>query len=67
MKDKLYNLGLIAVLMAALELSLATSAQPQTSSAEMFLDNHSSPLKIFKSYYNAINRKEYVRAYYYWG
>ena len=33
---------------------------------DQFLDDRSNPVQILKSYYNAINRKEYVRAYYYW-
>lgn len=32
-----------------------------------YLDDRSNPVQLLKSYYNAINRKEYVRAYYYWG
>lgn len=32
-----------------------------------YLDDRSNPIQLLKSYYNAINRKEYVRAYYYWG
>lgn len=37
------------------------------TSADQFLDDRSTPVQLLKSYYNAINRKEYVRAYYYWG
>lgn len=33
---------------------------------QQYLDDRSSPVQVLKSYYNAINRKEYVRAYYYW-
>lgn len=31
-----------------------------------YLDDRSNPVQLLKSYYNAINRREYVRAYYYW-
>ncbi|MEC4812712.1 MAG: hypothetical protein SAK29_05480 [Scytonema sp. PMC 1069.18] len=33
---------------------------------QKYLDDRSTPIQVLKSYYNAINRKEYVRAYYYW-
>lgn len=33
---------------------------------QQYLDDRSDPVQVLKSYYNAINRKEYVRAYYYW-
>ncbi len=32
-----------------------------------YLDDRSTPIQVLKSYYNAINRQEYVRAYSYWG
>ncbi len=32
-----------------------------------YLDDRSTPIEVLKSYYNAINRQEYVRAYSYWG
>lgn len=35
-------------------------------SPRVFLDDRSSPIQVLRSYYNAINRKEYVRAYSYW-
>ncbi|MCL4396364.1 MAG: hypothetical protein M1482_16450 [Chloroflexi bacterium] len=31
-----------------------------------YLDNRSGPVEVLESFYNAINRKEYVRAYSYW-
>lgn len=47
----------------------ASLVSESTASArkDQFLDDRSNPVQILKSYYNAINRKEYVRAYYYWG
>lgn len=42
-------------------------AQSNSSNADQFLDERSSPVQLLKSYYNAINRQEYVRAYSYWG
>jgi hypothetical protein len=42
-------------------------AQSNSSNANQFLDDRSSPGQLLKSYYNAINRQEYVRAYSYWG
>ena len=35
-------------------------------SADRFLDDRSDALQVMRSYYNAINRHEYVRAYSYW-
>lgn len=35
-------------------------------SADRFLDDRSDALQVIRSYYNAINRHEYVRAYSYW-
>ncbi len=32
-----------------------------------YLDDRSTPIQVLKSYYNAINLQEYVRAYSYWG
>jgi len=34
--------------------------------ASVYLDSHSTPQEVLRSYYNSINRKEYVRAYSYW-
>lgn len=35
-------------------------------SSENYIDNRSEPVAVLSSYLNAINRKEYVRAYSYW-
>ena len=32
----------------------------------MYIDNQSDPVNVLRSFYNAINRHEYVRAYSYW-
>jgi hypothetical protein len=39
---------------------------PDDISAARYLDDLSDPLQVLRSYFNAINRKEYVRAYTYW-
>ena len=45
----------------------ATAAQPENNLAEPeYLDNRSTPQQLLESYYNAINRKEYARAYSYY-
>lgn len=61
MKRKLFLLAAV--------LALGNFGYPFSASAantEQFLDDRSNPVQLLKSYYNAINRKEYVRAYYYW-
>lgn len=47
------------------KLSVAVGALAQND-LPAYLDDRSNPIQLLKSYYNAINRKEYVRAYYYW-
>lgn len=43
------------------------NAQKKVNTSFMqYLDDRSDPVQLLKSYYNAINRHEYVRAYYYW-
>ena len=37
-----------------------------TPSAAAYIDDHSAPAQVVRSLYNAINRKEYARAYSYW-
>jgi hypothetical protein len=44
----------------------ATPGDPAAIGADRYLDNRSSPESLVRSFYNAINRKEYVRAYSYW-
>ncbi len=39
---------------------------PGDISAARYLDDRSDPGQVLRSLFNAINRKEYVRAYYYW-
>ncbi len=39
---------------------------PDDVSAARYLDDLSDPVQVLRSYFNAINRKEYVRAYTYW-
>ncbi len=51
---------------AAATVPPATPADPAAIGADRYLDNRSSPESVVRSFYNAINRKEYVRAYSYW-
>lgn len=44
-----------------------SNSRATTSRQILFLDDRTSPVQLLKSYYNAINRQEYVRAYSYWG
>ena len=39
---------------------------PPPSGAGAYLDDRSNPLALISSYFNAVNRKEYLRAYSYW-
>jgi len=39
---------------------------PDDVSAAYYIDDRSGPAEVMQSFYNAINRKEYVRAYSYW-
>lgn len=39
---------------------------PKDVNRELFIDDHSNPIQLIRSYYNSINRHEYVRAYSYW-
>ncbi len=41
-------------------------ANPNDVSASNYLDNRSDGAEVIRSFYNAINRQEYARAYYYW-
>jgi hypothetical protein len=45
---------------------LGAELQPAASPAEQAYDNPSSPVDLLASYYNAIDRQEYQRAYGYW-
>src|SRR6185437_14929751 len=47
------------------EVATPTSA-PTAIGAEHYLDDSSSAVEVIRSYYNAINRQEYARAYDYW-
>jgi hypothetical protein len=42
------------------------TTDPETIAATNYLDNRSSALAVLRSLFNAINSKEYVRAYSYW-
>lgn len=61
---------------AVIKTETTTQASPETTNATQnvanglvypdYLDDRSTPQKLIESYYNAINRKEYVRAYSYY-
>ncbi len=44
----------------------APVTHPDDISASNYLDDRSDPVEVIRSLFNAINRKEYVRAYSYW-
>lgn len=51
----------------AAEVVIPTPAAPVSdASAASYIDDRSTPAQLIVSYYNAINRKEYLRAYSYW-
>lgn len=43
-----------------------TPTDPADIGAGRYLDDRSTPEQVLRSYYNAVNRKEYARAYYDW-
>jgi hypothetical protein len=51
---------------AAATVPPATPGDPAAIGANRYLDDRSSAESVVRSFYNAINRKEYVRAYSYW-
>ena len=46
---------------------LSQEQQIAQTNSQPYIDDRSTPIQVLKSYYNAINRQEYVRAYSYWG
>jgi len=46
--------------------TVATFGNRAIARLPQYLDERSTPMQVLMSYYNAINRREYVRAYYYW-
>jgi hypothetical protein len=50
--------------------SPAPTANPQPTEASIdssvYLDDRSDPVAVLRSFYNALNRREYIRAYSYW-
>jgi len=47
--------------------TLAPTASSTSPSASNYIDDRSTPVSLITSLFNAINRKEYLRAYSYWG
>ncbi len=45
---------------------LTPSPNPADITPGRYLDDRSDPVQVLRSYYNAVNRKEYLRAYAYW-
>ncbi len=62
---RLLGFPLLALLLIC---ATGTTMLPQQVLAQtpQYLDDRSDPVQVLKSYYNAINLKQYVRAYYYW-
>jgi hypothetical protein len=52
--------------MAGEPLPAQPTFAPDDISAQRYLDDLSDPVEVLRSYFNAINRREYVRAYTYW-
>lgn len=52
--------------MAGEPLAAQPTFAPDDISAQHYLDDLSDPVEVLRSYFNAINRREYVRAYTYW-
>ena len=44
----------------------APTSNPEDISSGNYLDNRSDPIEVLRSLFNAINRREYLRAYSYW-
>lgn len=44
----------------------ANATQPDSTTQPAYLDDRSTPTGLMNSYFNAVNRKEYLRAYSYW-
>lgn len=55
-----------AVTTAASGTAPAVSGTPADVNKNLFLDDRSNAVQVIRSFYNAINRKEYVRAYSYY-
>lgn len=47
-------------------LAPSPSPSPDDISSGVYLDNRSDPISVLRSLFNAVNRKEYARAYGYW-
>lgn len=63
------SMALVAVCIMLFGFSVGAKAQTPTTdpvAADHYLDDRSTPQSLVQSYYNAINRKEYLRAYSYW-
>ena len=63
MQRKGFRLELLALCLLAV---LAASVLHTSAQGAAYLDDRSTPQALVASYYNAINRHEYVRAYSYW-
>src|SRR5205085_8770763 len=67
---KLVSVSLLALVVlasvAAAPGAALVQAQPVPSAAPNYFDNRSNAVVALQSYFNAINRREYARAYSYW-
>jgi hypothetical protein len=51
---------------AVTQPTVSASAAPSTAPAAAYLDDRSSAEQVIRSYYDAIGRRQYLRAYWYW-
>ncbi len=56
----------IGALLLAAALMFASAAPAPAAPAAVYIDNRSDAVAVLQSYFNAISRKEYARAYGYW-
>lgn len=63
---RLRLLQILALLLISATSTTILPPQILAQTSNQYLDDRSDPVQVLKSYYNAINLKQYVRAYYYW-
>ena len=67
---RLISIGMLSLVVlatvAAAPAAALAQAQPIPSPAPNYFDNRSNAVVALQSYFNAINRQEYARAYGYW-
>ena len=66
MQRKAFRWTTLAFCLIAMLAPLASDVRRSSAQGPGYLDDRSTPASLLMSYYNAINRQEYVRAYSYW-